>query len=140
MKLPMPFFLMKAKALNIGLCEGWEDILNNAQCVEDIPEDKIQFAAHWWATVVGDHDLMRPLITDQEWAFRWATDIGDHDIMRQYIVEPKYAYWWAKYIGDHDIMRPLITEPRYAFYWASIIGDRDIMEPLFKGTEYDLNK
>lgn len=125
--LPMPFEEMKAKALENDLCDTWADVLKNAQCVEDMPKEKISELAYRWARKLGDHDLMRPLVTDSFWAYQWARFIGDREQMINLVTDSRTAYLWAVYIGDHDVMRPLIKEPIHAYWWAMYVGDHEEM-------------
>lgn len=87
--------------------------MNNAKCVEDIPKDLLPAAAFWWAREIGDKDLMRPLVTEQYWAYVWARDIGDKEVMRELITDSECAHRWAQEIGDKDLMRPLLKGTRY---------------------------
>jgi hypothetical protein len=43
-------------------------------------------------------------ITDSQYAYYWASDIGNQDIMIDRITDSEYAYYWAMNIGNRDIM------------------------------------
>ena len=49
-------------------------------------------------------------ITDSQYAYYWATNIGNQDIMIDRITDSYYAYRWAKDIGNADIMMAKIRD------------------------------
>jgi hypothetical protein len=83
--------------------------------------------AFYWATVIGDKEIMRDRVTESQWAYVWAKYIGDKEIMIDRVTESQWAYCWAKVIGDREIMRDRITDSEWAFCWAREIGDKEIM-------------
>ena len=83
------------------------------------PEGLLQFfdhekfnseTAYWWATKIGNKDIMIDRITESKWAYYWAYFFGNKDIMISKVVESDWAYMWALYIGDEDIMIDRITD------------------------------
>ena len=83
--------------------------------------------AYYWASEIGNQDVMIDRITSPEYALLWGMTIGDRDIMIDKITKSDFAYYWAFYIGNQDVMIDRITESNYAYHWAKDIGNKEIM-------------
>jgi hypothetical protein len=125
-----------------NLLEGddWLVIEADEKDIVDIDNEKCKFRTGkilYRGDKEGLHQYASVMATDSVPAFYWATYIGDRDIMIDRVTESEYAFHWALNIGDREIMRDRVTESQWAFWWSRQIGDREIMldrvtDPLWK--------
>lgn len=84
-QLPIPFADMKEKILSEDIEMGFilkqSIIAGIFPDINDMSPYRLSECAYYWARYIGDHDIMRPLITDPQWTHEWERSFGDRDIM-----------------------------------------------------------
>ena len=117
--------MLEGKVWTITECDEKDVVIFNGKC--KFKEGKIVYLSEKPPVEFGD----KIKIGDSESAYFWATDIGNQDIMIDKITDSEYAYYWARDIGNQDIMIDRITNSEYAYWLAVDIGDKDIMIKKF---------
>lgn len=83
-RLPMSFLDMKARI------RKYTPIFDDVANMNDLTPNSISGFAYKWARDIGDHDIMRPLVTAPHWVYLWIRDIGDKDVMLPLIKGTQY--------------------------------------------------